>query len=242
MPDWRNANDYRFPDLPDYLWAWEFLRRNPEYRKDWEAALSRFISKTEEFERVDDKQAFLASGGSLVIAGENLSEDPTHPSFSLPVDEADRWGLSRGLVNPATDKPEWLYFSPGFGTVRFIRKGESFQSRGPAFPIVEFDLHLPLKPQLEAINEPLERARKHLAIKSRRIMHYRSLWPHYLRLLDADLDERTPKQIADVLNRESTSGGIDDRKVWDQLKSARRMRSPEGYLTIFLSPSDSSGA
>ena len=241
MSDWRNANDYRFPaDFPDYLWAWEFLRRNPEYRRDWEAALSRFVSKTDEFEREIDARKVLESGGTLVVLGEDWSEDATNPAFCLPVDEAHRWGLKR-LFNPSTDKPEWLTFSPDFGTVHYLRKGEPFKARGPAYPIVEFNLHLPLKPQLEAISEPLERARKHLGIKPRRIMQYRSLWPHYLRLLDADLDERTPRQIADVLNRESDRGGIDDKKVWDQLKSARRMRSPEGYLSIFLSPSDSSG-
>ncbi len=35
LPDWRNESDYPAPDeLPLRLWAWEFLRRNPEFQKD----------------------------------------------------------------------------------------------------------------------------------------------------------------------------------------------------------------
>ena len=37
MPDWRNEDDYeRTKTLSAEGWAWEFLRRNPEYRKDYE--------------------------------------------------------------------------------------------------------------------------------------------------------------------------------------------------------------
>lgn len=100
--------------------------------------------------------------------------------------------------------------------------------------MVIFDLHLPLKPQLDSIVGPMERARKHLNIKPHRAKHHRRLWPLYLRLLDADLDQRTPKQIADALEHEIE--GIDEKKVWDQLRAARRMILPAGYLSIFLTP------
>ena len=36
MPDWRNPADYEYTaDLTLHGWAWEFLRRNPEYRERW---------------------------------------------------------------------------------------------------------------------------------------------------------------------------------------------------------------
>jgi hypothetical protein len=36
MPDWKNEDDYAFTnDLNDEEWAWEFLRRNEEYREDF---------------------------------------------------------------------------------------------------------------------------------------------------------------------------------------------------------------
>lgn len=40
--DWRSSGDYAdLVDLPVSGWAWEFLRRNPEYRAEVQAAESR---------------------------------------------------------------------------------------------------------------------------------------------------------------------------------------------------------
>src|SRR5690348_12980353 len=39
MPDWTEDNDYLWTDaLSRREWAWEFLRRNSEFRADWNAA------------------------------------------------------------------------------------------------------------------------------------------------------------------------------------------------------------
>ena len=41
-PDWRDARTYAYTqDLPRRAWAWEFLRRNPAYRRSAERAHSR---------------------------------------------------------------------------------------------------------------------------------------------------------------------------------------------------------
>ena len=40
--DWRNHKDYEFTKLlTSEGWAWEFLRRNPECKKEWEKALEK---------------------------------------------------------------------------------------------------------------------------------------------------------------------------------------------------------
>lgn len=238
LPNWRKASDYHFPlDFPDRRWAWEFLRRNPEYQKDFASALSRFLSKTDEFGgSAADIPELLRRGGTLAMTGAGWNSDPMDPGFYLPVDEKDRWGLHFGLLNPATDAPSHLTFNSGVGRVRFLAKGELLEGEGLDYPWVKFDLHLPLKPQFDAAAGFIERIRDHLKIKPRRAKHHRKLWSHYLRLLDADLDERTPKQIADALDRQSTSSGLDERKVWNQLRAARAMTQPKGYLSIFLSP------
>ena len=44
-PDWRHPNDYSYTAaLSAERWAWEFLRRNPEYRHDWQAFITRWCS------------------------------------------------------------------------------------------------------------------------------------------------------------------------------------------------------
>ena len=226
MRDWRKAADYSFPKkFPPSRWAWEFLRRNPDYRKDWEEALSR-LSELES-EDVSDVR----------IIVEMESDPDSRFGFRTSTTAAQiaaKWLLHGSLINPAVDEPPHLSFNPGFGSVRFMRSGVTFKARGLDFPVVEFNLHLPLAPQLEAIVETLENARKRMPVQ-RRFKNHPKLWPHYLRLLDADLDGRTAKQIADVLGKE-VEEGMDEKKIWDQLEAAKKLRSPEGYQAIFLAP------
>jgi hypothetical protein len=41
MPNWRNPHDYDFTQtLTAAQWAWEFLRRNPEYQREWRAFIA----------------------------------------------------------------------------------------------------------------------------------------------------------------------------------------------------------
>lgn len=212
MADWRKAKNYVFPpDFPDYLWAWEFLRRNPDYRNDWQAAVS----------------------------GIDAAEDLDDPGFFVHSEEgAAKWSLIPGLLNPATDHPRFG-FSVSFGSIRFFSGEGVFpvKARGSWYPWVEFDLHWPLTHQLEAARLQLDQAQRNRNVRPHRVVHHRPKWPHYLRLLDADLDDRTPVQIAAVLQGEIN--GIDEKKIWDQLEAARKMTRPEGYMTIFLSPSPS---
>jgi transcriptional regulator len=219
LPDWRRAADYRFPrGFPSNRWAWEFLRRNPDYRRDWAAALDRFRSGTGEFEGWTEGAR---------------SDDPENPEFYLWVDEKDKWRIG-ALLNPDVDEPNHLGFTRGFGRLHVMREGVTLKARGPAYPIIVFDLHYPLKPQFEAHLPGLERARKVFKIHPpKQHRHHRKLWPSYLRLLDADLDGRTPKQIADVLQYEDD--GMTEGKVWDRLQTAKKMTRPEGYMSLFLS-------
>lgn len=66
VPDWRNEGDYLVP-LPENddedinQWRWEFLRRDKEYRQDWEK--------------------FLELDHPFKLA---LREEPEEPHFDLP--------------------------------------------------------------------------------------------------------------------------------------------------------------
>ena len=45
VPDWRDAKAYPGWDEIGILgWRWEFLRRNPEYRRDWSRPESTFVN------------------------------------------------------------------------------------------------------------------------------------------------------------------------------------------------------
>ena len=50
MPDWRKAQDYSFCEsLTREQWAWEFLRRNPEYRQDYAWFISTWQALEQEY-------------------------------------------------------------------------------------------------------------------------------------------------------------------------------------------------
>jgi hypothetical protein len=122
----------------------------------------------------------------------------------------------------------------GLGRIVFLHeKSMNLSPVGLRFPWAHFDLALPLEPQANAILKTLEKAQKESGHRPRIVRHHKTLWPRYLRLLDADLDERTPSQIADALQREVD--GLDEGKVRDQLLKARDMAQPQGYLSIFRS-------
>ncbi len=235
MPNWREPTDYLFPsDLRDYFWAWEFLRRNPDYRADWSRALSRYTEKTGEW-AASPSDSFESIFREGVILLSNFCEDPSSSEFYLPVDEKENWKLGWGLVNPAIDRPRFLNFAVGYGAVNFVAEGAKTQMKpsGKRYPWAVFDIELPIKPQTDAVLKSLKEFQKRHKIKPHRVKHHRDLWPLYLRLLDAALDARTPKQMADVLKNEVH--GLDEKKVWAQLQAARKLTWPTGYLTIFLS-------
>ena len=218
MADWRKAADYDFSKtFPPDRWAWEFLRRNPEYLKDWRAALSRFHDGTGEFKDYSEGAR---------------SDDHDDPNFYLFVEEREKWCLGV-LLNPSVNEPIHLGFELDFGHMHLLKKGEAFISRGLEYPIIEFNLRLSLGPQLAVAERRLKNAYSLLKIRPQRSKNSRKLWARYLRLLDADLDGRSPKQIANALQEEEY--GLDEKKVWDQLQSARKLMTPTGYLPIVRS-------
>ena len=86
--DWRNPKDYEFTQsLNPHQWAWEFLRRNPEYRKDWHLAL-------EEYLRQYPRQVVRIRGPGFAI----------HSGRSM-----EKWGIT-AYTNPEQDNPREVRF------------------------------------------------------------------------------------------------------------------------------------
>ena len=83
-PDWKNPNDYaRMDDFTPSQWAWEFLRRNPEYVKAWE----RYCDAMYE-----------------------ITKDPDLSPVPDELVGAEEWGIANGYHDPEKDDPEirWL--------------------------------------------------------------------------------------------------------------------------------------
>jgi hypothetical protein len=101
-PDWQRAEAYIFADALGLRYsAWEFLRRNSDYQKDWEEALRLFQRAGPEvaqhgFPRV---RTLDPSSEHFIIIGSLAAADELRK----------RWGI-QGFVNPEHNRPRQLIF------------------------------------------------------------------------------------------------------------------------------------
>jgi len=188
MPDWKDITTYDFTkDLDDKGWAWEFLRRNQEYRDDWER-YKRFKSEG----RVYGGKDFIEFYGYLW----------------------DKYGVSM-LRDPAFDKPGHVfgiytknleYNSARMQVIVGLRGKNVYTATPQLVTIPEgqvaltFDLTRPLGPQLELAKKILKAKTQE---ERKRPPLYRDKWALYLRVLDARLLNVSYAKIARVLYEET---------------------------------------
>jgi hypothetical protein len=173
MADWKNPSDYKFTDKAQRRrWVWEFMRRNPQYRKDY--AKSRRAWK-----RVPRNGYFFRTGVKLDTA-ERLSH----------LLGAKWWQLGE-IADPARDKipaqlvafPIRLHYSD-IDTF-YIEAGESGSVlQVPGYVTMTFDVSRPISPQLTRAGVILEKYAAKVE-KEHSVNKGRGQWPLYLRVLDA---------------------------------------------------------
>jgi hypothetical protein len=200
-------------------WAWEFLRRNPDYRSDyrrflalWQALEADYGAPPHrDFSRWKrDPRAYGPLPGDAELAA---------PSGDLCVGDDDRvllecwmgakWGFYKFPLDPERSTP------PGHDELSWRPPPQ------PALPVdeacrldVSFDLSLPLPPQLEAarfrlVSHAAELRRQGLPAPMT-VANQRARWTRMLRLLDGD---ETPNGKEDSLLRDAqamTQGGYLD--------------------------------
>ena len=196
MPD-----DYAYcTTLTRDQWAWEFLRRNPDYRRDYQAfiAIWRTLETdygappNRDFSRWKrDPRAYGPLPGDVELDS---------PSGELCVVEDDRvllecwmgakWGFYKFPLDPerAAPGPDELSWRPP--------PQSDVAIEAPYRIDLTFDLSLPLPPQLEAakfrlVSRAAELRRQgHVAPKT--VANQWTRWTAMLRLLDGDAASRTP--------------------------------------------------
>jgi hypothetical protein len=230
--DWRNPKDYEFTQsLNPHQWAWEFLRRNPEYRKDWQLAL-------EEYLRQYPRKVIRIRGPGFAI----------HSGRSM-----EKWGIT-AYTNPEEDNPREVRFlrKP---EIRGLVFGDIIVPHKPSHPpffwmkdnpeipwairlqetqvAAIFNLDLPLKPQFRAIKKDLEKIVPSVVVDR----HHQDNWCIYLMILDAKAKEIANREIAEVLfllvdNVDPDWHG--SKKVYDTHQQAKKLMDGD-YIRI-ISP------
>jgi hypothetical protein len=197
-------------------WAWEFLRRNPEYRRLWdELVLPYYDAASGEVDfdpyiraKEPERRAWMARIASGLDKGS---------SFKIEMPDTlleDRFGTwcdpRRGDYTPRFHVPGTWHYRPSRLMPTFTHE---LRLKGNEVAFV-FDANLPLDAQLQRAKQQLENYRPRGAKDSR---FRRDLFPSYLQVLDA-IDADTPvAEIAETL--------FPGQDVYPEYRATKRVRN-----------------
>lgn len=202
-PDWKNADSYIFPSATDlHQWAWEFMRRCPDYER--------------EYERLD-------------AIREGCPDEVLEDCFYHWVqDSENRYACSfrTGARNTADNTPPiftaaWLDMSRSDSPI-FINPTHDFHVS------VRYNLTLPIEEQLRYVQSELRNAQSEFEKKAK----YKTIkklsipkFPLYIRLIDAIHADASSRDIAKYLYCE-TQGWVNKRtkQIADNKNSAIILR------------------
>ena len=230
--NWRGLDDYPAPNAPPRRWAWEFLRRNADYQRDFkrvevEPRPGRVLITKAEIHRHIERglgttpDAFNPRDLAALMRGDLLS--PLLEGLER------KWGLCP-LANPARSEA-WRHFAFTVERITYIAPGNTLPTSTRSAKIgIVFDLDLPIKAQLARAEAALARW---ASLHEREIIKRRDdldKFATYLRILDARAERVTVPAIADWFSRED-AGGWDESRVRKAAKRAREL-SADGYRLI----------
>ncbi len=196
-PDWKDPLAYAFCErLTSAQWAWEFLRRNPDYQQQWQAFWDTWQALEAAYGKPPNRDfcAWKNDPRAWVPASEcadgecRIDQDKVLIECALGA----RWGFHKFPPDPRDDDPV------GEGRLSWRPRAEAplpvlpddGQEPGPAHMGLMFDLSLPLKPQLEQARHQLQleaaRRRREQGLQPRRVRALREHWVELLRVLDAE--------------------------------------------------------
>jgi hypothetical protein len=190
LPDWRNPNQYPGANTPRLEWAWQFLRRNPEYQKLWEKAV--FLKVVYNPASVDANLQRAKKENGVRHFNENQISS-SQAAF------VQRFGLVSPPADPAMPAAK-LQFSGQF--IRFAEKATSAPYRVSANlddgqVLLWFDLNWPIEPQLKNAKRLLS-----AKLPNQNIVTFRfhsKACSRFLRLLDAKQAGTSTAEMARIL-------------------------------------------
>ncbi len=236
MLDWRDADAYRFAaELDAGGWAWEFLRRNPDYQQEWQAFITTWRALEAEYGRAPNRDfcAWKLDPRAWLAAAECEEGDCRIDGDKVLIECAlgARWGFYKFPPDPAADavvQQERL----AWRAVELPTHLQSADERPDSGQVaLVFDLQLPLAAQLE-------QAKRLLQIEQRRQIKKASLLPpriaahgprltRMLQLLDGAQAGAEPSRMVQVL-------GFDSVEALDHaLEEAKQLRDG-GYRRLLL--------
>tara|TARA_B100000315_G_scaffold247817_1_gene277047 strand:- start:722 stop:1528 length:807 start_codon:yes stop_codon:yes gene_type:complete len=243
--DWRKKEDYAYTDdLDKQGWAWEFLRRNPEYRKDYESLQSgEFKEVTYEPKKKSEETEEQWKARCI------LNEDVDPRKIGSEQTLARKWRLKFRLYDPSMNALELreagtaveftdveLTIIKKFDDVYSIPTEETSAKMGDEVDVdsvtmirkdqllVVFDVTGPLKPQLDTVRRSFNQAKDEMppsGAKNDPIgKPKKDVFLNGIRALDGIAAEASNHEIGIVLFADAVANTNIDVKIHDCIKSA----------------------
>ncbi|BAO45101.1 transcriptional regulator domain-containing protein [Thiolapillus brandeum] len=194
---WQQRSSYtRCETLDAGQWAWEFLRRNPDYQREWQEFWDIWQALEAAYGKPPDRDfcAWKNDPRAWVPASEcedgecRIDQDKVLIECALGA----RWGFHKFPPDPRDDDPVGqgrLSWRPRAEEPLPVLPEDGLEP-GPAQMALVFDLSLPLKGQLEKARHQLQletsRRRREQGLQPRRVRLLKDRWTNLLRILDAD--------------------------------------------------------
>ena len=219
VPDWRDPAQYP-RDCSLRRWAWEFLRRNPEYRAAWREQIEPSYDPTFRFQGVG---LVGPAHGVPVVEQAKFMLAPADKQGAL--EHRHRFGLETFPPSPNDDYPP-LFTGTG---LCWTEEREARMSLYPGQIAVVLDLTRPIKRQMAAVRRLFAEEQKRAGHRGHR--NRIELFASYLRVLDGVEAGATPTEIGAVLFFRDQSPEQQREQVRDYFDAATRLRDKD-YLFI----------
>jgi len=218
--DWRNPEDYTFTQkLSPELWAWQFLRRNPEYQKDYDWFIQTWRALEADYGSAPNrdfsrwKLDFRAYAPDEMTRGfcedDKSCASPDGDKILIECAMGAKWGFYKFPNSPAIEFPE-IPEQLVWREIDFIVS----EPDGPT-QLYEADLRFDLRLSL---NEQLSVAKRQLVIqkRQRRVELLKTdVLSIYLRMIDAG--DTSDQDIANLLYEGDLVKLTHDRQRADEI-------------------------
>ena len=210
LPDWKRPELY--PPLPENFVAWEFLRRNQGYQRDFQAMLAEaeeWNQANPDFQHFELECNWNHPGGALLRKRYAFELGNPARYDELLAHFRDKWGVC-WFADPSLEDTEEFELTAH-------DRPELYKPVELAYPVLEgplvmipVDLSMPLEALEKHVMGMINRLRKKgvedgvFTLKTGRVQAPR-LYSEYLRMLDAMESGATIREIGDILHPLATN-------------------------------------
>ena len=210
MPDWKNPLDYNFVEslLPPE-WAWQFLRRNPDYQTDWQWFQATWAVLEAEYGRPPWRDFHRWQQDPRAYR-QGVTEQGETESLLIECWMGQKWGFYKFPLDPAMERPvlgiELLWREVALPPQLVEAADTDWLGANVTRVAYGFDLCQPLPPQFaqaQRFIRLLQRQRSQQGhIELAFSPQQQQEWCRYLRYLDAEAANAPAEQIIEVLQLE----------------------------------------